>query len=80
MRPIPLKSTVTLDVRPAGKNNSVITVPNLKVEAGKIYTILIMGQAQGTPALEAFIIEDLLGPPITPGEVPSPGATSPPNS
>jgi hypothetical protein len=72
--------TVTLEVRPAGKSNPVITVPNMKFEAEKIYTVLIMGQSGGTPPLEAFIIEDLLGPPITPGVVPSPGVTSPPKS
>jgi hypothetical protein len=53
--------TVTLEVRPEGQQQAVLTVPNARFEAGKIYTIVVMGRTRGTPRLEAVIIEDQLG-------------------
>ncbi len=60
--------TATLEVRPTGENNAVLAVPNAKIEAGKIYTIIIVGLTQGTPKLEAIVVEDRLG-----GEMVAPG-------
>jgi hypothetical protein len=49
-----------IEVRPAGKNNAVLTIPNAKFDAGDIYTIVVAGRAKGTPKLEAMIVEDKL--------------------
>ncbi len=50
----------TLEVRPEGKNNAVLTIPNAKFQAGNTYTVVVTGKAKGTPKLEATIIEDKL--------------------
>jgi hypothetical protein len=61
-----------IDVRPAGGADAVVILPNAHVEAGRFYTLVIVGTAGSSgaaraagPALEAFIIEDLLGPATT---------------
>lgn len=53
--------TGTLEVRREGQNTAVLTIPNARFEAGKIYTIIVVGRATGTPRLEAVIVEDQLG-------------------
>jgi hypothetical protein len=53
--------TTTLEVRPAGQQKAVLTLPNAKFEAGKIYTIIVTGKAKGTPKLEAIVVEDQIG-------------------
>ncbi len=53
--------TGTLEVRREGQNTAALTIPNARFEAGKIYTVIVMGRATGTPRLEAIIVEDQLG-------------------
>jgi hypothetical protein len=56
----------TIEVRPAGKNNVELTIPNARFNAGEIYTIVLLGKAKGVPKLEAMIVEDkLVGSPTT---------------
>jgi len=50
-----------LEVRRAGENITTLAVPNAKVEAGRLYTIFIVGGTKGTARLEAFVVEDQLG-------------------
>jgi hypothetical protein len=50
----------TIEVRPSGKNNAVLTIPNAKFNAGDIYTIVVLGQAKGAPKPEAMIVDDKL--------------------
>jgi hypothetical protein len=50
----------TLEVRPEGSNNAVLTIPNVKFNAGETYTIVLTGKAKGAPKLEAIVIEDKL--------------------
>ncbi len=52
--------TGTLEVRPAGKNNALFAVPSAKLEAGRIYTVLVTGRANGAPKVAAMMIEDQL--------------------
>ena len=52
--------TATLEVRPEGQNNPVLTIPNAKFNANTTYTVVVIGKAKGTPKLEAMIIEDKL--------------------
>lgn len=68
----------TIEVRPEGKNNAVLTIPNAKFDAGDTYTIVVVGKAKGTPKLEAMIVEDkLVGTSTTAPSTasPSPAAT-----
>jgi len=48
----------TLEVRRAGENIATLTVPNVRFEAGKIYTVLVIGRTKGTAKLESVIVED----------------------
>lgn len=69
--------TGTIEVRPEGKTNAVLTIPNAKFGAGDTYTIVVVGKAKGTPKLEAMIVEDKLGGATTPGKAsPTPTATT----
>ena len=51
-----------LEVRRAGENITTLAVPNAKVEAGRLYTVFILGSTKGAARLEAFVVEDQLGP------------------
>ncbi len=53
--------TTTLEVRPVNETNSMFTTPDMKFDAGKIYTILLVGRAKTAPKLETIIVEDQLG-------------------
>jgi len=67
----------TVEVRPEGKTNALLTIPNVKFNAGDIYTIVVVGKAKGTPKLEAMIVEDKLGSAGGPSTAsPSPTATT----
>ena len=50
-----------LEVRPEGKDKPLLAVPNVRFEAGKLYTIIITGRAKIEPSLEAITVEDQLG-------------------
>ncbi len=52
-----------IEVRRAGENITTLSVPTLKIEAGRFYTIFIVGGTKGTAKLEAFAVEDQLGAP-----------------
>lgn len=52
--------TVTLEVRPEGKKDVLLTVPNVAFEGAHRYTIILLGKAKGTPRLEAIKVDDLL--------------------
>lgn len=66
---------VMLEVRPEGQQKALLTVTNVKFEPLKIYTIVVMGKAKGSPKLEATVIEDVLvgAPPSTPPPTPYAG-------
>jgi hypothetical protein len=50
-----------IEVRPRGQRNAVLTMPGLKLEANKIYTIILTGWAKTEPRLEAVLVEDQIG-------------------
>src|SRR5262249_35356200 len=58
-------TTATIEVRPDGQLKTMLTLPNARFEAGKIYTIVITGKAKDTPKLEATLIEDHLVAEVT---------------
>lgn len=67
--------SVTLEVRPEGKKDSLLTVPGVRFEVGKIYTLIVTGRTKGTPKLEAIKVEDQLtgptGEPVTASPTPT---------
>ena len=58
----PMKTT--LEIRPEGQEQSVLTVPEANFEKGKFYTIVVTGHSKGMPKLQALMIEDQLA--VTP--------------
>ena len=48
----------SLELRPEGESNVMLTIPNVRLVAGKTYTIVIVGRVRTAPKLEAFVIED----------------------
>lgn len=48
----------TLQVKPAGSNQVVLTVPNVKLLPGTIYTVYAVGLVGETPPLDAIISVD----------------------
>ncbi|MFE8695815.1 DUF4397 domain-containing protein [Cytobacillus sp. FJAT-53684] len=48
--------TVDLEARVAGSNNIALSIPQLKLEKNKIYSILIVGSVTDDPELEAILI------------------------
>lgn len=51
----------TLDVRAQGESESLATVTDVSFQAGKVYTVVVVGRLRGAPKLEAFVIEDQMG-------------------
>jgi hypothetical protein len=47
-----------LEVRRAGENIATLTVPDVRFEAGKFYTITVVGRTKGAAKLESIIVED----------------------
>lgn len=47
-----------IEIRTAGQAAALTTIANVTIEAGRFYTVVIVGNARSTPAIEAFIIED----------------------
>lgn len=47
-----------LELRPEGESNVMLSVPSVRLDAGKTYTIVIVGRVRIAPKLETFVIED----------------------
>lgn len=54
-----------LEVRAENSTQPIASVANANFEAGKVYTVVVVGHPRGTPKLEAFVIEDQMGVPAT---------------
>lgn len=52
-----------IEIHSGGK--PVLMLPNAHLEAGRFYTVVIVGSVKKSPALEAFIIEDQIAPATT---------------
>jgi hypothetical protein len=57
--------TGALEVRAHNDTTPVTTLPDIRLEAGKSYTIVVVGSRRRAPKLEAFVIEDVVGAPTT---------------
>jgi len=49
-----------IEVRAEGQAAPLVKAPVVHIEAGKFYTLVIVGRVRSTPKLEAFLIEDAL--------------------
>lgn len=52
--------TYDLEVRPAGKNDVVLSLPGISLQAGRVYTVFVAGNA-AEKTLEAVFAEDNYG-------------------
>lgn len=50
----------TLEVHPPGQKQTVLAALSVRFDPDKIYTVIIVGRAQGAPRLEAVVVEDQL--------------------
>ena len=60
-----------LEVRAHNDVTPVTTLPNIRFEAGKSYTVVVVGSRRREPKLEAFVIEDVVGAPTTAAATPA---------
>lgn len=51
-----------IEIRAEGQAAPLVKAPAVQIEAGKFYTLVIVGRLRSTPKLEAFLIEDALNP------------------
>jgi hypothetical protein len=49
--------TVTLEAKVAGTKNTVLTIPDVKLEPNNAYTIVAVGTAKGEPPIEVLILQ-----------------------
>jgi hypothetical protein len=54
-----------IEIRAEGQEAPIAKVQIAHIEAGKFYTLVIVGRVRSTPKLEAFLIEDALNPGTT---------------
>jgi len=52
-----------LDIKPEGGESVLTTIPDAAFEAGKVYTVVVVGNSRTAPKVEAFVIEDRPGVP-----------------
>lgn len=50
--------TGALELRPEGESNVMLAVPDVRLDAGKTYTIVILGRVRTAPKLETLVIAD----------------------
>jgi len=50
-----------LEVRRKGENITTLSVPSTNYQAGKLYTIIVVGQTKGTSKLESVVVTDEFG-------------------
>lgn len=49
--------TVTLEARVAGTKNTVLTIPDVKLEPNNAYSIVAVGTAKGEPPIEILLLQ-----------------------
>ncbi|MBT2695056.1 DUF4397 domain-containing protein [Bacillus sp. ISL-55] len=49
--------TVTLEAKVAGTKNTVLTIPDVKLEPNNAYTIVAVGTAKGEPPIEVILLQ-----------------------
>jgi len=49
--------TVTLEAKVAGTKNTVVTIPDVKLEPNNAYTIVAVGTAKGEPPIEVILLQ-----------------------
>ncbi len=54
-------ATVDVELRPAGSSKVVAAVPQLALEAGKVYTVYAVGLSSGSPPLSILPVVDVAG-------------------
>ena len=55
---------VTVDIRPSGGRESVMTIPDVSVEPGNAYTIVALGMLTGMPPFATLTIADRIRLPV----------------
>ncbi len=51
-------ATITVELRPAGSTTVALTVPNVELVAGTVYTVVVVGTSSGAPGLAPVVLSD----------------------
>lgn len=53
----PVNEKLHVDVRVAGTNQVVLSIPNVRLQPNKSYTVVAVGYVSRTPPLEVLVLE-----------------------
>lgn len=56
-------SVAPIELRPAGRSETMLRVPDLRFSSGGIYTVVIIGRARTDPPLDTLVLEDRIARP-----------------
>lgn len=51
-------SSAAIELRPEGRSETMLRVPDLRLSSGGMYTVVVIGRARTEPALETLVLED----------------------
>lgn len=51
-------TTGQIEIRQEGQPAALVTIAGARIEAGRFYTVVLVGNVRSTPKIEAFLIED----------------------
>jgi hypothetical protein len=57
-----LEPPAVVELRPAGRSESMHRVPDLRLSDGGMYTLVVIGRTRTEPPLEVLVIEDRMAP------------------
>lgn len=58
-----LDPPAAIELRPAGRTESMLRAADLRLSSGGMYTVVLIGRARTEPALETLVIEDRMARP-----------------
>jgi hypothetical protein len=57
-----LEPPAVIELRPAGRTESMLRAPDLRLSDGGMYTLVVIGRTRTEPPLEVLVIEDRMAP------------------
>lgn len=58
-----LEPPAVLELRPAGRSETMLRLPDLRLADGGMYTVVVIGRTRTDPPLEALLLEDRIASP-----------------
>jgi hypothetical protein len=57
-----LEPPAVVELRPAGRSESMLRLQDLRLSAGGMYTLVVVGRTRTEPPLEVLVLEDRIAP------------------